>query len=262
MVPPTLQNVLDSLHEIPALFEPVASEDKNGKKIKKNPGWIDFGTAIENLKKVIENLTKIMERDHKQMDDLKKEHIEKDEALKARVRVNEDQVDHQKQRNLRGKFLITSKAQENKEALIEPEKKGLELVSHVKSLASKKYGVDIKEQEISSCYYTKSGGIILSLWDQGPASSFQNIVQIIKSNKSKKEVNVFFNFMLTRRRSALLFDVRQLKKEGKIEKFWSDEEGNISVQVVGKKDKKRITNFFDPKIDDFKTLYINELVLQ
>ena len=68
--------------------------------------------------------------------------------------------------------------------------------------------------------------------------------------------------MLTRRRSALLFDVRQLKKEGKIEKFWSDEEGNISVQVVGKKDKKRITNFFDPKIDDFKTLYINELVLQ
>ena len=44
------------------------------------------------------------------------------------------------------------------------------------------------------------------------------LTNAIKSSKDKDK-NVFINFMMTKRRSSLLYEVRQLKKQKKISKY-------------------------------------------
>ena len=108
---------------------------------------------------------------------------------------------------------------------------------------------------------TVSRRVALScLWNLSQGS-FQKLVTIIRGNTSNKEVNVYFNFMLTRRRSGLLYEIRKLKKNGDIEKFFSDENGNISIQIKkDNKEKKRITNTFEENSEGIITLDIEEIL--
>ena len=101
--------------------------------------------------------------------------------------------------------------------------------------------------------------MVLSLWNLSQGSAFKKLVRIIKKNESKKDVNLYFNFMLTRRRSTLLYEIRKLKRTGKITKFFSDENGNISVHK-DKEEKNKITNRFEENAEGMKTLYIEEIV--
>ena len=231
-----LDTVLLSLQEIPGLL--------TGKKTNND----NIAKAISTLKSAVASLSSIVVNDHKER-----------EVLEARVRVSEDAVDAQKQKKLRERFIISSLSQGENGSLIDKDKTGIQLAKHVSDLCFQKYATRIKEGEIASCYYLKNGAINLSLWDHGPGSSFQNLVEKIKSNENNKAVNVYFNFMLTKRRSKLLFEVRQLKKQAKIEKFWSDENGNITIQVDDKGQKQKITNYFDKPSETLKTFYINEL---
>ena len=43
--------------------------------------------------------------------------------------------------------------------------------------------------------------------------------------------------MLTKRRSSLLYEVRKLKRDGVISRFYSDEDGIISMKVNDEKEK-------------------------
>ena len=52
---------------------------------------------------------------------------------------------------------------------------------------------------------------------------------------------LYANFQLTRKRSTLLFHLRVLKREKKIAKFYSDENGNISLRVEEKGPKVKLT---------------------
>ena len=155
------------------------------------------------------------------------------------VRKVKDELDDEKQNNLRGKFMITSSTAFGKECLIKSddilkaEKK--DLVDHVIELAVRKYGVTIPKTDVSSCTRLHKGGIILSIWNKKPGSAYDELCQAIKS-KPKVEDNIFFNFMLTKRRSALLYEVRQMKKLNKIQKFYSDEKGSISIKIGNSKE--------------------------
>ena len=60
--------------------------------------------------------------------------------------------------------------------------------------------------------------------------------------------NVFFNFQLTKRRSKLLYKIRQLKKSGQISKFYSDENGMLTVIVKNGGTKEKVT-YFNKKRD-------------
>ena len=133
-----------------------------------------------------------------------------------------------------------------------------DIFDHVIDLAFKKYSVKIPKEEIASCYHLKKGGIVLCLWKLGVGSAFQGLVNNIKSNVVNKEHNVYFNFMLTRTRNNLLYAVRQLKKKTNITKFFTDENGNISVKV-GDKGKERVTYFFDETANVMRTLTTEEL---
>ena len=116
-------------------------------------------------------------------------------------------------------------------------------------VAREKYKVEIPEDEISTCYALKKGGIVLGLWHFGRGSAFQRLSGAIKSGKDVNlEMNVFFNFMLTKKRNNLLFNVRELrrKEDSKIKKFYTDENGTITV-LTTEGEKERITFSVDSK---------------
>ena len=188
---------------------------------------------------------------------IKKEQKEKEELVTT-VRSNGDEVDAQKQKDLKGRFVITGAdtLMKNKEQL-EKDKKNLP--AHIKALAKMKYNVEISEDEITTCYHLKKGGIIVYFKNQNQDSGFQRLVSIIKSSKSNKDVNVYFNFMLTRKRNSLLFDIRQLRKEMENLKYFTDENGNISIQAPNSQRRNRVTNVFDDKTGGVITWNVEEI---
>ena len=65
----------------------------------------------------------------------------------------------------------------------------------------------------------------------------------IKGGKGKQDVPLFLNFQLTKRRSTILFHLRNLKREGKIFKYYSDENGSISLRVKEGGAKVKLTSY-------------------
>ena len=53
--------------------------------------------------------------------------------------------------------------------------------------------------------------------------------------------------MLTRRRNALLYDIRKLKRDGAIFKYWTDFDGAITVKKEEGGPKQRITSITNRK---------------
>ena len=132
------------------------------------------------------------------------------------------------------------------------------LPAHIVTLAHEKYSVELKEEDISSCHYLPKGGIFFSLWNQRPGSPSALLTENIKSCKDRTK-NVFINFMMTRRRSSLLFEVRQLKKLKKIARYYSDEKGAISIKVKEEDKNIKLSSFYETKNSPVKTYTIEEL---
>ena len=74
-----------------------------------------------------------------------------------------------------------------------------------------------------------------------------------------RDTNIYFNFMLTMRRSALLYEVRKLKKETKIDRYYSDEVGIISIKVKDKDANIKLTSFYKTKTSPVRSYQIPEL---
>ena len=130
----------------------------------------------------------------------------------------EDQSDELHQTSMLGSFILTSKANDTLESLIIPEKELKEpLVSHVQTLALTKLNVTLPTEDIRTCHYLQDGSIKLVLNNLRPNSAFELMVNEIKNpNMERQKMNLYFNFMLTRRRNSLLFEIRKLKREGSI----------------------------------------------
>ena len=179
----------------------------------------------------------------------------------SRVRQAEDDLDEEKQRNLRGKFIITSSDKDGKEShfksdeTLKADKK--DLVDHVIDLAEKKYKVKIPKTDFASCSRIHNGGIIFHLWNQKPESAYSKLCKNIKS-RVNLDLNIYFNFMLTKRRSTLLFEARKLKRSLKITKFLSDETGAITIQKDETKEK--IASKVDKDSGQVKTWTVKELL--
>ena len=243
--PITIDAVSSTLQKLHDLIKP--RKDGARTKAGEELSNANLTKALDFLKTAVDDITKY----------IKKEEQEK-EHLQAKVRVNEDEVDTQKQKNLKGRFVITGLVKTDDE--LKKEKK--ELRVHIKELAKLKYDVELPEDEITTCYHLKNGGVVIYLRNQNHDSGFQRLVSIIKSSKSKKDVDVYFNFMLTWKRNSLLYDIRQWRKDGGISKYFTDENGNISIQFPDsqdKKDRKRVTNYFDKQLGGMVTYSIEEL---
>ena len=76
-------------------------------------------------------------------------------------------------------------------------------------------------------------------------------------------MNVYFNFQLTKRRSNLLYTVRNLRKSNEIAKYYTDENGYITVMVKSKEDggkKQKVTYTVTKKGEENKTFLEAELM--
>ena len=161
----------------------------------------------------------------------------------------EDQSDEMQQKSLLGSFILTSKANDDIDSLIIPEKELKEpIVSHIQTLALTKLNFSLPVEDIRRCHYLQDGSIMLVLSNLRPNSAFDQMVNAIKNpSQERRSINLYFQFMLTRRRNALLYDIRKLKRDGAIFKYWTDFDGAITVKKEEGGPKQRITSITNRK---------------
>ena len=171
----------------------------------------------------------------------------KEKELQARLQLQEDQLDELKQRYRKGNIIISSPDIPGKKikSLIRKEddlrRNNISLIEHVSSLIQTKYGVQIREEELVACHRLQnSTSVLLKFGIRTENSVWSKLVQAIKS-KPRSNINLFANFQLTARRSELMFQVRQLKKEKRIHQMYSDENGVISIRFQENGPKHRLT---------------------
>ena len=253
-VNPTLEDVKNHLDKATEHLYPKNLNDKgepHNKGASLSKTLVELQAAVTALAEYINR----SETTAKDADDKKD-----DTGLSERIRKTEDELDDEKQKNLKGKFMLISSDKVGKEShiktddAIEHEKKTL--VGHVSDLVFRKYKFKIPAGDFSSCYRLYTGGIIFSLWNQQPGSAYNNLCGKIKSRESL-DVNIFFNFMLTKRRSTLLYETRVMKRTGRIDKFFSDESGTISVKVGA--EKQKIAGLKVESTGEVKTFTLEEL---
>ena len=140
-------------------------------------------------------------------------------VLEEKTRALEDSSDTHHQRSLKGKFMISSKKDQNiisSEAKLKEEK--VSTPKYVGELVFRKLWVRVPQEEIVSCHHTNSGMIIFRLGNFKPGSSFHQVVTAIKNGAGKDVSDLFVNFALTPRRASLLYEVRQ--QSCKMSRIW------------------------------------------
>ena len=116
-------------------------------------------------------------------------------------------------------------------------------------LIKQKYDVHIPAEDIQACHYlpTKSNGktlytaILIRIWNRRAQSAWSHLKTKILSGEGNNSLNVFVNFQLTKRRNTLAFHLRNIKKEQKIVKYFTDENGHLSFKKSESSPKTKIT---------------------
>ena len=203
------------------------------------------------LANILDSLARSMEVVKVLLENQTEDNCPRVKVLEEKTRMLEDSGDLQQQKALKGKFMISAPRKKDSiasEAKLREENKSLP--KYVTELVYNKLGQTLKEDEIVSCHHTTTGSIMFRLANFKPGSGYQRVVAAIKGGAGKDVPDLYVNFALTRRRAALLYEVRQLKKATKIPRFLSDADGSITV-VLKDGTKMRVTNYIDKaKIKD------------
>ena len=85
------------------------------------------------------------------------------------------------------------------------------------------------------------------------------VTEIKNPSAERRKTNLFFNFMLTRRRNSLLYEVRKLKREQSIFKYWSDWNGCITIKVDEGSPKVKLTGITSKRDDSIRTYTTKEV---
>lgn len=166
---------------------------------------------------------------------------------------------------------------------------------HILTLVEEHYGVRVPTCDIAAIHPLKSpGNVVLKIWNRKPNSAWMRLVSAIKrggvkraDNGSKsserkddnsggerggsgrerggsgegsnngRRANLFLTFQMSRRRGALISALKKMKREKKIHKFSSNENGDIFFQKTSSKDKVRVT--LDWKTEGSMTMSLEEL---
>lgn len=98
------------------------------------------------------------------------------------------------------------------------------------SLIKEEYGVEIPVGHVTACHWLPTGSYIIRVDMRSPSSPWRKLITAIQSG-NKAGNNLFVNFNLTKRRLALLKEVRDMKRKSKIQKYCVDENGAISMRL-------------------------------
>ncbi len=157
----------------------------------------------------------------------------------------ESQVDENSTRLRKGTLICSSSDAEGKSLLKpimpkagpqDPEGKkanqpcSLEELKKVLDLIDQKYKVKLDSADIAACHWLPSGSFIIRFNDRGVNSPWHKLIEAMGEGGDRK-FNLYLNFNLTRKRLALLSEVRRFKREKKIEKYDVNENGQISIRI-------------------------------
>ena len=248
----------------------VNSKPKKGKAGKAAPA--KAGVDTTDINSCLQQLYVVLTEIASSVQDLK-EQVEKsagageieDSKTKKLVREQGDELDECRQRSMKGNLILTSPSipASNKVCLIKTDDKLREdeesLSHHVLGLIQKKYAVTVPEEDVQALHRLPNGSVIVRFWNRRPGSAWCKIVDGIKSGKNK-DLNFYANFHLTRKRNGILYEVCQLKKAGKISKFFTDENGQISVKIGENGTKIKVTYVAKNKDEAPKTLTKEEIL--
>ena len=242
--------------EVENVTKALENASRKGKKAKAGDEDMDskaLTSLVYNLKTALEQLVVFVGKEENFCPKIKEQEV--------RTRHVEDQMDDMQQRSLTGSFIITSKANDALESMITPEKDLKEpLVSHVQTLTLSKLNVTLPQQDIRSCRYLQDGSIMLTLANLQPNSAFEKMVAEIKNpSPERRKSNMYFNFMLTRRRNSLLYEVRKMKRDGEIFKYWTDFDGTITLKKDEGGLKTRLTSITTRKDFNVRTYTVREV---
>ena len=138
--------------------------------------------------------------------------------------------------------IILQSNKKGRDPMVKPEKEVEEgeLVKHATFLVKAKTGVIIEEGDLSKCHFVPGGGLKVKFKEVRRGSKFHKVVDAIKRpTDEQKNMNLYANFELTKKRNGLLFEVRKAKRENRIAKYFVDFDGNIEVQI-NMRDKERV----------------------
>ena len=247
----SLETIVENIKKVASELVPCTKDGAHKTRKGAKEAEVDPMAVLGSLRKCIEDLAHFVQND--QTKKMNQENT---------IREHEDEIDNLKQKNLKGNIIITSKSQYG-DCLIRSEEQlkqeNISLSKHVIDLVKLKYNQDITEEDIASCFRLKKGGILVKFWKKGKGSQFHNLSSKIKSSQGAK-INLYMNFMLTPRRGELLFQVRKLKRNERIAKFYSDEEGSISIKLNRGDSIIRVTDIFSEGTKKLRTWTIEELM--
>lgn len=189
------------------------------------------------------------------------------QKLQDRLRLQEDELDELNQRGRKGNLVLSSPniPARKQTSLFQTEEvlqaKNQTFDQHVTELVYLKYGVRIPESDILACHRLPNNSVIIRFNKRTQTSAWAKLVDQIKTG-GDRSMNFFANFHLTNRRSKLVYELRQYKKQSKIFKFYCDENGSISIKFTEDKNEKKTKITFHHKNtsdDPEKTLTVDEL---
>ena len=203
---------------------------------------------INNLeKKHAERLNSLEKNSQKQ----EKKYAEQVNSLEQKSHNQSDLLDEIRQRGLKGNLIISSpNAGRGIKSLIKsPEQLDSDVTTHALDLIHQKYNVSIPAEDIQACHHLPShsngktyySAILIRIWNRRANSAWADLKKKILSGEENKSINLYVNFQLTKRRNTLAFHLRRLKKEGKIVKFYTDENGHLAYKKSDNSVKRKVT---------------------
>lgn len=165
-------------------------------------------------------------------------------GITVTLRTLADDADATQQRSLKGSIVMSSPTGGGKSSEIKTDavltSEGSNLFTHTADLIKRKYGVVIVEADLTTIHRL-GGGVLLRFASFMPNSNWDKLCRAIKTKPTGETLNMFLSFHLTQRRNSLFWNVRQLHREKRIAKFFSDENGAISIIKCGEEDKLKVT---------------------
>ena len=247
-----LKKIVAEVEKVSKVLETANRKGKKGKEGSEDLDNKALTALVFNLKNAMEQLVTFVG---------KEENCPKLKEQETKTRHLEDLTDEMQQKSLIGSFIITSKANDELESLITQEKELKEpLVTHIQTLALTKLNVALPSEDIRSCHYLQDGSIMMTISNLRPNSAYEQMVSEIKNpNMERRKTNLYFNFMLTRRRNSLLYEVRKLKRDGVIVKYWSDFNGAITIKKEEGGQKQKLTSITSKKDYNVRTYTVKEV---
>ena len=203
------------------------------------------GVTAKNLFKIVEGVNTAFTKLILAVQQVQADKCPQIAELQSKVQDLESDLDSASQKMKTGTIILTQQKEVNlikSEEVLEAENQCVE--AHACSLIKLKTGVAVEESELKVAHHLPNGNLKVKFADLKPGSAFSQVVRKIKTKptSAEKEVKLYLNFELTKRRNAVLYEIRRLKRENKLYRFFTDFDGTISViQREGEKEKIKVT---------------------